>query len=213
MGLGSSVYRSTDRGATWQRMASTEYIDQLAFSPVYAQDRRLYMVSVQSISSSADGGLTWVKQPFWDFTNTARSLARSPDFAADQTLVAAGSGVYRSTDGGASWAAAASPPATGLVEGKEWRLGRLHWGRSGKLYLPVFGTETAAPYTSHTQLWVSADKGQTWSRLAAAPDLPLAGLATGPTALGSGEAIYLSVFGTENDERMIAPDLYGYGTL
>lgn len=209
VGLGSTVYRSTDRGATWQRMTGTEYTDQLALSPAFAEDRRVYMVAVQAVSVSTDGGATWTKAPFWDFVNTARSLAISPGFAQDRTLVAAGSGVYRSTDGGASWAPAASPPPTGPVNGTEWRLGRLHWSTGGKLYLPVVGSEQAAPYKSHSQLWVSADKGQTWSRLAAAPDLPVASLATGPTALGGGEAIYLSVYdANQNDGQAVAPDLY-----
>jgi hypothetical protein len=208
-GLGASVYRSTDGGAAWQRLTTTEYIDQLVLSPNFKQDRRIFMVAMQAISTSSDGGATWVKQPYWDFTNTARSLAVSPDFAADQTLVAAGSGVHRSTDGGASWSPAAGAPPSGPVAGKEWRLGRLHWSQSGRLYLPVSSTDTVAPYTRHDQVWVSADGGQSWSQMAAAPDAPVAGLATGPTALGSGEAIYLSTYDdNETDERVIAPDLY-----
>jgi photosystem II stability/assembly factor-like uncharacterized protein len=209
-GLGASLYRSTNRGADWQRVVTgTQYIDQVVVSPAFAQDRRLYIAAVQAISASSDGGETWTKSPYWDFTHTARSLAISPDFAQDQTLVAAGNGVYRSTDGGASWSPAANPPPVSPNSGDGWRAGRVYWSQNGKLYLPIYTFDTVAPYTRHDQLWTSSDKGQTWSQLLAAPDLPMAGPATGPTVLGDGDAIYLSVFDdNELDERAVAPDLF-----
>ena len=209
-GLGASIYRSDDRGESWHWLRATEYIDQVVLSPAFATDQRLYMVAVQAISVSSDGGTAWSVQPFWNFTHRAHSMAVSPAFAQDQTLVAAGSGVYRSVDGGATWATPGSPPPISAVDGLGWRAGRLTWSQAGRLYLPIYSFEATAPFTRHDQLWTSADKGQTWTQVAAAPDRPIFALAAGPGAAGGAiETLYISTFDdNEADERPLAADLY-----
>ena len=63
-------------------MAGLEYINQIVLSPDFAQDRRVYLVAVQQIWESHDGGDTWAKEPYWDFTHQVRMLAASPALAA-----------------------------------------------------------------------------------------------------------------------------------
>jgi len=212
VGLGSAVYRSIDRGLTWERLEQSgrEYIEQLAISPAFAADHRLYMVANQNVEGSADSGATWVASSFWDWEHRARRVALSPAFDEDHTLVVAGSGIYRSTDAGVTWSAAANPPPLSPSEGTGWQPGQLFWSTSGRLYLSIGAAEEAAPYRYHTQLWVSTDKGQTWSRINNAPDRPLAGLAVGRSTLGgSNETIYLSTYESgANDEYPLAPDLF-----
>ncbi len=77
-------------------------VGALHFSPGYAQDQTVFMIS-GSLYRSQNGGQTWVELPVF-----GDGLALSPDFAADQTLFVFGSGaypsrIYRSTDGGSTW--------------------------------------------------------------------------------------------------------------
>jgi photosystem II stability/assembly factor-like uncharacterized protein len=212
--LGATLFRSQDGGVSWdQPLGGLEYMNQVLFSPDYAQDRRVYLVATKEIRQSADGGTTWARQPFWDGTHTARKLAASPTFAQDHTLIAVGDRVYRSTDAGASWAAVAGAPALAGDDGKGWTPTRLHWAQSGRLYLALASSEATPPYLRHDQLWASTDAGQTWTRITTAPDLPVYAMTTGPAncaaAGNGGEALYLSTFDDQEVvDPVIPPDLY-----
>ncbi|MFN8466900.1 MAG: sialidase family protein [Caldilineaceae bacterium] len=208
--MGSSLYRSQDGGDTWSApLASLEYINQIVLSPGYGQDRRVFLVAVQQIWESQDGGDTWAKEPYWDFTHQVRMMAASPALAQDHVLVAVGNGIYRSTDGGSSWQVVAGPPVLDPNNAQAWSPNSLVWAKSGHLYLAVSAAEAQAPYLRHSQIWTSSDKGQTWTQLPAAPNLPINALATGPSAIGSGEALYAGTYDdNEYDDRVIVPDLY-----
>jgi len=88
-------------------------ISQIVFSPDYANDKTLFVISEQSrLYRSVDGGQTWSMLrgalPMHAFASL--SLAISPDFAQDHTLFTGGylgeswgEGVLRSTDSGDTW--------------------------------------------------------------------------------------------------------------
>ncbi len=112
---GGGVYKSTDRGATWEA-ADTGLSDmylrsKLVFSPDYAQDGTIFSTSCwgQSFDKTTQYGSAWfqIMVDPQDVINV-RAIAVSPDFANDQTLFM-GNGydgqcaVYKSSDGGASF--------------------------------------------------------------------------------------------------------------
>ncbi|MFN3331420.1 MAG: hypothetical protein ACK47M_02760 [Caldilinea sp.] len=120
-----ALYRSTDDGATWARLAGglpDERGQSLYafFSPTYAADRTVYATGHRGESwgygvwHSPDGGERW--EPLWNNLVHLRGehIAFSPNFAQDRTLVlrarfhdvlsgVTGSSYQQSTDGGLSW--------------------------------------------------------------------------------------------------------------
>lgn len=133
------IWKSTDGGVTWrpdQKIAVHPHngrVVSLAFSPNFAADRTL-IASVPAywdgsitwpggVHRSTDGGATW-------FLSDAGCVGRvwklvfSPNFAADQTVYAAGEDssdpdnyrVYRSTNGGGVWECLPVQPAAGQID-------------------------------------------------------------------------------------------------
>ncbi|MBN1321472.1 MAG: hypothetical protein JXA87_11620 [Thermoleophilia bacterium] len=109
-----SVVRSTDKGATWtaivpERPESTFYIALDASDPAGIYTIEYARPSV--VSRSLDGGATWENVDFGGLTGSIRQLVfdpRSPetlyalvDQSTDPAVVDLG--VFRSTDGGATW--------------------------------------------------------------------------------------------------------------
>jgi photosystem II stability/assembly factor-like uncharacterized protein len=120
------VYRSVDGGlhttAIWEGFGKT--ITSLIISPDFGSDKTLFAsVRGAGIYRSTDKGDTW--QPVNDGLTvldrwqspTQHQIARkdihlaiSPDYAADKTVFAASSeGLFKTTDGGASWQELADP--------------------------------------------------------------------------------------------------------
>jgi len=99
----SGLYRSTDGGRTWTWIdgaeslprGSGQAIHQLAAAP--GQVGALFAATESGVWTSRDGGKSWRRTTG---PAPARSLAVSPDFANDRTLVAAR---QISRDGGESW--------------------------------------------------------------------------------------------------------------
>ena len=83
-----------------------DVIDAIALSPIYHKDKTVFIAMEGALRRSGDGGSSWKdivngldnKFPF-------TSIAISPNFQIDKTLLAAtsGDGIYRSKDGGSSW--------------------------------------------------------------------------------------------------------------
>jgi len=119
-GTSGGIWISLNRGVSWQRLhaglPTCANVNALAFSPRFAHDRTVFAGLSErhgrsgGVYKSTDAGTTWhaVNSGIGFDPNVGpdvRALAVSPDFAADQTLYAGtdGFGVFRSTDGGASW--------------------------------------------------------------------------------------------------------------
>ncbi len=128
---GQQLLRSTDGGASWVRLRgglptvntlAQQAQTRLAVSPAYAEDHTLFAGGRLGdrlglgVWRSTDGGNTW--QPAWQGLRhrLVYDLVISPAFAQDHTLFAycfggeGGPFLYRSQDGGASWALFAAPP-------------------------------------------------------------------------------------------------------
>jgi TolB protein len=115
----ATLYRSTDRGATWAMLPSVTESGVLALSPAYAADRTLFMASDATLRKSTDGGQTWRSFPMTTPATGFHTLEleASPAYASDRTLFATGyGGTLRSTDGGETWTSVGRySPAYGLA--------------------------------------------------------------------------------------------------
>src|SRR5579872_35802 len=123
---GDGVYKSTDGGTTWQHMGldDTKHIGRIVISP--ADSNVVYVASEGSlwgpskdrgVYKTTDGGRTWTKVLFVNDDTGVSDIAMDP--LSPGTLIAAayqrrrtaygyngsgaGSGLYRTTDGGATW--------------------------------------------------------------------------------------------------------------
>ena len=110
-GMGASVMRTTDGGATWQRVRSVNYSGGLVLSPHYAADHTLYLLS-SGVWRSTDSGDNWEAVGTWPgYPSTYLYLALTPDYPVDETLFAAGPGIWRLPSGETQW----QPAASGVV--------------------------------------------------------------------------------------------------
>jgi photosystem II stability/assembly factor-like uncharacterized protein len=206
--IGASLYRSVDRGASWQRLTGAAYILKVELSPDFAADRRVYLLADQRVIRSDDAGESWSSAPIWGFSNPAQAMALSPHFASNQTVYAVGANVYRSTDGGDTWTPATNPPPIGAASDPPWQPRRFAVAADDTLYLSIYRYEMTPPYRRHDQLWISRDMGDTWAWLDVAPDHPVADLIVSQ----ADDALYLSTFDDNpTDEFDIAPDLFRSG--
>lgn len=85
-------------------------VSTIAFAPNYQDNRHIFAAAGASVFKSTDGAASWVFVGAIPFPSRAslqprvHKLAVSPNFSADQTLIAATTGgLYRSADGGQSW--------------------------------------------------------------------------------------------------------------
>ena len=126
LGVYKGVRRSTDGGATWQKVQFPAYDGEpkdgytaraITYAPGYPQDRRVFTIGTRGMFFvSEDLGQSWQKTGV--VTDWATAIEVSPDFENDRTIYVAGSHVWRSTDAGRSWEGPlhqGTAPADGLL--------------------------------------------------------------------------------------------------
>ena len=137
IGTAGGVFKTTDRGKSWQQLVDTGYddngyIEGIALSPDFKRDRTL-MVSVRGrgLFKSIDGGKTFTEvgqdliqnnhllSNMYGFPLVAASMPIkfSPAYAQDQTIYGyAESQLFKSSDGGNTWSAITIPiPDSNIV--------------------------------------------------------------------------------------------------
>jgi hypothetical protein len=185
---GDNLYRSTDGGQTWVKLAGglPDYRGvaslSLAISPDFANDRTLFVagdhyfgqahLSGEGVYRSTDGGDTW--QPMWQgLTNLfIREVNISPNFAEDDTVSANIDRImFRSTDRGQNWTFVAegtfNPPTGGQAFCPDLKQRHnclsLHFGQ-GFLSAPVNSDPPASYVLAPCNVYRSLDDGLTWQR-------------------------------------------------
>jgi photosystem II stability/assembly factor-like uncharacterized protein len=186
---GTGVYRSTDHGATWRAVGLPDSgtIGAIAIDP--ANPQRILVAANGSLYTpdgdrgvylSSDAGSSWhkvldVPNAFtgavdvqFDPADPHRVYAalwdhrRQPD---QRVYGGVGSGLYRSTDSGATWQQLGGGlPATGPDVGR-YGFG-ISASQSGRMYA-IVGTTSGGFGSAYT----SADAGTTWTRLPDDPEL------------------------------------------
>jgi photosystem II stability/assembly factor-like uncharacterized protein len=183
---GSGVYRSSDAGASWRAVGlpATRHVGAILVDPksadvvVVAALGHVFGPSAErGVYLSEDGGRTWSQTLFVDDSTGAVDLAADPDdprtvYATTWTvrvfpwlsyftpIEGAGSAIYKSTDGGHSWA---------RLGGEGWPAGPL--GRIGIAVTRVQGATRL--YASVAQkerggFYRSDDGGAHWQKVSAA---------------------------------------------
>jgi len=180
---GDGVYRSGDGGHTWRRAGLTDsrHIGRVLVDP---RDPDTVLVAAlghvfgpneeRGVFRSTDGGTTWKKVLYRDADTGAVDLASDP--AVPDTVYAAlwqlrrypwqayftpadgpGSGIYKSTDGGATWQPAGTD---GLPGGPLGRIGlAVASGTGGQRVYAVI------PARKDGGLYRSDDGGATWQQV------------------------------------------------
>ena len=173
---GDGVYKSSDAGVTWKLagLADTRHIGRIVIHPsnpdivyVAAAGHLWGSNTERGVFKTTDGGQSWSKSLYVDDNTGATDLVMDPQ--DPQTLYAAmyqrqrkawgfngggpGSGIFRSRDGGATWARLAN----GLPQGDTGRIGLDIFHADPRV---IFAVVEANGRDSG--VYRSADRGETW---------------------------------------------------
>jgi photosystem II stability/assembly factor-like uncharacterized protein len=191
-GWGDGVYKSTDGGSTWRNMGLREsrHIGRIVLHPddpdivfVAAMGHLWGPNEARGLYRSVDGGETWERVLFIDEETGSVDVAMDPSDPA--VLFAAmyqrrrrpwgfhgggpGSGLYRSTDGGATWTRLTNAGLdNGLPTGDMGRIGITIYRSDPRIvYISLEQGERYNASTAYEErragIYRSEDRGETWT--------------------------------------------------
>jgi Sortilin, neurotensin receptor 3, len=186
---GDGVYKSTDGGKTWTNMglAESHHIGRIVLHPtnpdvvyVAAMGHLWGNNEERGLYKSTDGGTSWKKVLYIDEMTGVVDVAMDP--SSPETVYAAayqrqrkpfgfhgggpGSGLYKSTDGGATW----KELRNGLPEGEYGRIGISIYRKEPKVvYVSVEQGERYTASTTYEKalagIYRSDDRGESFSHM------------------------------------------------
>jgi photosystem II stability/assembly factor-like uncharacterized protein len=184
LAVGDGMYKSVDAGKTWTHLGlrDAQQITAIVVDPKNAE--RVYVAAQghpygpnpeRGVFRSTNGGQTWKKVLYKDENTGAAELAMDPENAqvlyaglwaarvapwevrSGASIEMAGSGLYKSTDGGTTW----QPLAKGLPGAEEGvaRIGlAIAPSNTKRIYASVEADKKAGVYRSD-------DAGETWAQV------------------------------------------------
>lgn len=189
---GDGVYKSVDGGGTWRNMGlrDSKHIGRIVLNPddantvfVAAMGHLWGTNEERGLYKTTDGGETWRRVLNVDAETGAVDVAMDP--ADPSTLYAAmyqrqrrpwgfqgdgpGSGLYKSTDGGETWAKLTNAGLdNGLPEGELGRIGITVYRKDPRiLYVSIEQGERYNASTAYQKpvggIWRSEDRGESWT--------------------------------------------------
>jgi photosystem II stability/assembly factor-like uncharacterized protein len=184
-GTNFGVFRSTNRGLSWQRMTNADSSGYpyafpiVRVSPAYATDGTVFATVADlarpraTLYKSTNRGVTWTMLPS---VTESGVLAVSPTYGVDRTLFMASNATLRkSTDGGLTWRSfPMTTPATGFHT--------LELEAS-----PAYATDRTLFATGYGGTLRSTDGGETWAPVDNGHS-PAYGLAISPNYATDGTA-------------------------
>jgi photosystem II stability/assembly factor-like uncharacterized protein len=174
---GNGVYKSADGGKTWNHMGlkDTHHIPRILIHPsnanvvyVAAQGHLWGPNDERGVFKTTDGGKTWSKVLFINADTGVNDIAMDP-MNPDTIYAAAyqrrrtafglngggpGSGIYRTTDGGATW----KKLTNGLPKTEMGRIALDVYRRNGNVVYALVESEDPGIYRSD-------DKGENWTKM------------------------------------------------
>ena len=194
---GNGVYRSLDAGRTWIHLGLEE-THHIARIQVHPRDPDIaYVAAVgqlwgpnpeRGVYRTTDGGQSWERILFVDEHTGAIDLVMDP--GDPRTLFAAmyqrrrrawgfngggpGSGIYRTTDGGASW----TELTRGLPEGDKGRIGLDIYRGDGNLVFALVEADARGAGQGfggggRNGLYRSTDRGEHWEQIGTTNNRPM----------------------------------------
>jgi photosystem II stability/assembly factor-like uncharacterized protein len=174
------IVTSSDAGATWTA-TGPKGISLLAISPSYASDGTLFAGTENGLYVTRNRGETWAELTAAPLSTSSKTdaIALSPDFQHDGTVLVsvAGTGLFRSTDGGHAFMAVGSS----LLD-RSLIIGDFENPTSEPIqFSSAFATDRTVYAYAQQSVVRSTDGGDTWEVL----DIPAASefvarSATGP---------------------------------
>jgi photosystem II stability/assembly factor-like uncharacterized protein len=187
--IGMGVFRSDDGGRTWRR-AGLEATGRIARIAVHPQNPDVVLVAAlghafgsqeeRGVYRTTDGGRTWARVLFPGDSAGASDVVFHPTspsivYAGSWQVVmrpwervsgGGGSGVWKSTDGGATWRRLSG---RGLPFGPVGKVGLAVSPAAPERVYALIETGDGAPFrgqaTDTGRLWRSDDGGETWTRI------------------------------------------------
>jgi len=158
------LFISADGGLTWNTPPSaSDFVSEMAYSPNFAIDQTAYTASFSGVDKTEDFGISWTAV----FSDGVHTIAVSPDYVNDETVLAASNVLHLSENGGSSWISRTIDAAVTTV----WSLA----------LSPQFASDGVVFAGTNVGLFYSADVGQTWTTVSGYENDTILSLAISPS--------------------------------